>query len=110
MAGDAGHIVPPTGAKGLNLAFSDVFYLSRALRTHYQEKSNHYLDNYSEMALRRIWNAENLSWRLTKLLHVFPGEDPFDAKIRESDYNLLLTSEAAQHALAHEYVGLLFED
>ena len=110
LAGDAGHIVPPTGAKGLNLAFSDVFYLSRALRTHYQEQSDHYLDNYSEMALRRIWNAENLSWRLTKLLHVFPGEDPFDAKIRESDYNLLLTSEASQHALAHEYVGLPFED
>ena len=109
LAGDAGHIVPPTGAKGLNLAFSDVFYLSRALRAHYQEQSDHYLDRYSEMALRRIWAAENISWRLTKLLHVFPGEDPFDHKIRESDYDLLLTSEAAQCALAHEYIGLPFE-
>lgn len=110
LAGDAGHIVPPTGAKGLNLAFSDVHYLSRALRVHYQEKSDHYLDSYSEMALRRIWASENISWRLTKLLHVFPGEDPFEQKIRENDYDLLLTSEPAQHALAHEYIGLPFED
>lgn len=110
LAGDAGHIVPPTGAKGLNLAFSDVFYLSRALRTHYEEGSDHYLDCYSEMALRRIWSAENISWRLTKLLHVFPNEDPFDRKIRTNDYQLLLNSEPAQHALAHEYIGLPFED
>lgn len=102
--------MPPTGAKGLNLAFSDVFYLSRALRTHYEEGSDHYLDCYSEMALRRIWSAENISWRLTKLLHVFPNEDPFDRKIRTNDYQLLLTSEPAQHALAHEYIGLPFED
>ena len=110
LAGDAGHIVPPTGAKGLNLAFSDVFYLSRALRVHYQEHSDHYLDCYSDMALRRIWASENISWRLTKLLHVFPGEDPFEQKIRENDYDLLLKSEPAQHALAHEYIGLPFED
>ena len=110
LAGDAGHIVPPTGAKGLNLAFSDVFYLSRALRMHYLEGSDHYLDCYSDMALRRIWAAENISWRLTKLLHVFPGEDSFDQKIRENDYQLLLSSEPAQHALAHEYIGLPFEN
>ena len=110
LAGDAGHIVPPTGAKGLNLAFSDVYYLSRALRVHYRERSDHYLDTYSDMALRRIWASENISWRLTKLLHVFPGEDPFEQKIRENDYDLLLTSEPAQHALAHEYIGLPFED
>ncbi len=109
LAGDAGHIVPPTGAKGLNLAFSDVYYLSRALRVHYQEKSDHYLDTYSEMALRRIWSAENISWRLTKLLHTFPDEDPFDTKIRANDYDVLLSSEPAQHALAHEYIGLPFE-
>lgn len=109
LAGDAGHIVPPTGAKGLNLAFSDVYYLSRALHVHYNEQSDHYLDNYSDMALRRVWAAENISWRLTKLLHVFPGEDPFDQRIRENDYDLLLTSEPAQHALAHEYIGLPFE-
>ena len=80
LAGDASHIVPPTGAKGLNLAFSDVYYLSRALRSHYEENSNHYLDCYSDMALRRVWAAENISWRLTKLLHVFPGEDTFDQR------------------------------
>ncbi|MEM6620115.1 MAG: FAD-dependent monooxygenase [Pseudomonadota bacterium] len=110
LAGDARHIVPPTGAKGLNLAFSDVYYLSRALRVHYQEGSHHYLDSYSPMALRRIWAAENLSRRLTKLLHTCRDEDPFDTKIRETDYDLLLSSEPAQHALAHEYIGLPFED
>lgn len=110
LAGDAGHIVPPTGAKGLNLAFSDVFYLSRALCTHYLEGSDHYLDCYSEMALRRIWASENISWRLTKMLHIFPDDDPFDQRMRESDYDLLLGSEAAQKALAHEYLGLPFED
>lgn len=110
LAGDAAHIVPPTGAKGLNLAFSDVFYLSRALITHYDEGSDHYLDCYSEMALRRIWAAENISWKLTKLLHVFPEEDPFDQKIRQNDYDLLLASEEVQQALAYEYIGLPFED
>ena len=110
LAGDAGHIVPPTGAKGLNLAFSDVYYLSRAFRTHYLEKSDHYLERYSEMALRRIWASENISWRLTKLLHVFPNEDPFDQRIRENDYDVLLSSEPAQNSLAYEYVGLPFED
>jgi p-hydroxybenzoate 3-monooxygenase len=110
LAGDAGHIVPPTGAKGLNLAFSDVYCLSRALRVHYHEGSDHYLDRYSQTALRRIWASENISWRLTKMLHVFPDEDPFDQRIRESDYDLLLVSEAAQHALAYEYLGLPFGD
>ncbi len=110
LAGDAAHIVPPTGAKGLNLAFSDVYYLSRALERHYEASDDHYLDCYSEMALRRVWSAENLSWRLTKLLHVFPGEDPFDQKIRQNDYDVLLTSEPAQQALAYEYIGLPFED
>jgi p-hydroxybenzoate 3-monooxygenase len=110
LAGDSAHIVPPTGAKGLNLAFSDVFYLSRALITHYADSSDHYLDHYSEMALRRVWAAENISWRMTKLLHVFPGEDPFDQKIRQNDYDLLLASEDLQRAFAYEYIGLPFED
>lgn len=109
LAGDAAHIVPPTGAKGLNLAFSDVYYLSRALIEHYAGAGDRYLDSYSEMALRRVWGAENLSWRLTKLLHVFPGEDPFDQKIRQNDYDTLLHAEFAQQALAHEYIGLPFE-
>ena len=109
LAGDAGHIVPPTGAKGLNLAFGDVYYLSRALCVHYDEKSDHYLDRYSEMALKRIWAAENISWALTKLLHRFPNEDMFDARIRENTYDILLSSEAHQRALAYEYIGLPFE-
>lgn len=106
LAGDAGHIVPPTGAKGLNLAISDVYYLSRGLVASLKESNTDYLERYSETALMRIWAAENISWRLTKLLHVFPDEDPFDQKIRENDYDMLLSSEATQQALAHEYVGL----
>lgn len=108
LAGDAGHIVPPTGAKGLNLAFSDVYYLSRGLIEALSRNNESYLETYSATALKRIWSAENLSWRLTKLLHKFPNEDPFDQKIRENDYDLLLQSEAAQHALAYEYIGLPF--
>ncbi|MEM1237406.1 MAG: 4-hydroxybenzoate 3-monooxygenase [Pseudomonadota bacterium] len=106
LAGDAGHIVPPTGAKGLNLAFSDVYYLSRAMIEAFKAGNTAYLDTYSETALKRIWAAENISWRLTKLLHVFPDEDPFDTKLRENDYDILLSSEPAQQALAHEYIGL----
>ena len=109
LAGDASHIVPPTGAKGLNLAFSDVFYLSRALIHHYREASDHYLDCYSEMALRRVWAAEKISWWLTRLLHVFPGEDPFDSKLRQNDYDQLLRHEPVQQALAYEYVGVPYE-
>ena len=75
LAGDAAHIVPPTGAKGLNLAVSDVFYLHRALAAHYDARDDRYLDSYSDMALRRVWGAVRLSWQLTKLLHVFPDED-----------------------------------
>src|SRR5207249_11864832 len=74
LAGDASHIVPPTGAKGLNLAVSDVFYLSRALAQAYKTGDAHYLDCYSEMALRRVWGAARLSWWLTMLLHRFPDE------------------------------------
>jgi p-hydroxybenzoate 3-monooxygenase len=109
LAGDAGHIVPPTGAKGLNLAISDVYYLQRALVAHFKNGNDVHLDGYSDTVLRRIWSAENISWRLTKLLHVFPNEDPFDQKIRENDYDILLMSEAAQHALAYEYIGLPYE-
>jgi len=109
LAGDAAHIVPPTGAKGLNLAFSDVHYLQRALVAFFKDGQGALIERYSDTALRRVWSAENISWRLTKLLHVFPGEDAFAQKIRENDYDLLLMSEAAQHALAYEYIGLPFE-
>ncbi len=108
LAGDAAHIVPPTGAKGLNLAFSDVYYLSRALIEHYKSGSDSYLESYSQTALKRVWASASLSWRMTKLLHVFPGEDPFDSKIRQNTYDVLLMSEEAQALMAYEYIGLPF--
>jgi p-hydroxybenzoate 3-monooxygenase len=110
LAGDAAHIVPPTGAKGLNLAVSDVFYLQRALARHYKSNDDHYLDNYSAMALRRVWGAERLSWWLTQLLHVFSEDEDFDARVNQDEFDFLLRSEAAQEALAQQYVGLPFED
>ena len=82
LAGDAAHIVPPTGAKGLNLAVSDVFYLQRALAAHFAKGDDRYLESYSDMALRRVWAAERFSWWLTKLLHVFPDDDAFETRIK----------------------------
>lgn len=110
LAGDAAHIVPPTGAKGLNLAFSDVYYLSRGLIEHYGKNNDTYLNSYSDMALRRIWNAERLSWHLTCLLHKFPDDDPFDQRTREDELAYLSKSEIAMAALAEQYAGLPFED
>jgi p-hydroxybenzoate 3-monooxygenase len=109
LAGDAAHIVPPTGAKGLNLAISDVFYLSRGLIEHYRG-SDHYLDSYSEMALRRVWGAARFSWWLTTLLHTFPDQSEFDARARESELEYLSRSESAQRSLCEQYAGLPFED
>ena len=108
LAGDAAHIVPPTGAKGLNLAVSDVFYLSRGLIDHYRTGSDGYLDSYSDTALDRVWSAVRLSWWLTTLLHVFPEEEPFQKKIRLNDYAYLTRSEHAQATLAEQFVGLPF--
>jgi p-hydroxybenzoate 3-monooxygenase len=96
LAGDAAHIVPPTGAKGLNLAVSDVFYLQRALVEHYRRANDSYLESYSNAALRRVWGAERLSWWLTKLLHVFPDQDAFDTRLNQNEFDSLRTSEAAQ--------------
>jgi p-hydroxybenzoate 3-monooxygenase len=109
LAGDAAHIVPPTGAKGLNLAVSDVFYLSRALVEAYKSGKSRYLDCYSDMALRRVWGAARLSWWLTNLLHRFPDESPFDERTRESQFAYLASSEHAQASLAEQYAGLPFE-
>jgi p-hydroxybenzoate 3-monooxygenase len=109
LAGDSAHIVPPTGAKGLNLAVSDVFYLQRAFVSHYKNGRDLYLDSYSDMALRRVWTAERLSWWLTTLLHKFPDEDGFGQRIRQNDFDHLCSSESAQAALAEQYVGLPFE-
>ncbi len=110
LAGDAAHIVPPTGAKGLNLAVSDVFYLSRALTEVYRTGKTHYLDCYSAMALRRVWSSARVSWWLTMLLHRFPAETPFEEQIRLNQFDYLQASEHAQASLAEQYVGLPFED
>ena len=109
LAGDAAHIVPPTGAKGLNLAVSDVFYLSRALTETYRIGKTHYLDCYSDMALRRVWASARVSWWLTMLLHRFPAETPFEEQMRLNQFDYLRTSEHAQASLAEQYVGLPFE-
>tara|TARA_B100000315_G_scaffold252829_1_gene290402 strand:+ start:1210 stop:2382 length:1173 start_codon:yes stop_codon:yes gene_type:complete len=108
LAGDAAHIVPPTGAKGLNLAASDIYYASNALIDYYQDNSEAGLDNYSHNCLRRIWKAERFSWWMTTLLHRFPDESPFDRRIQAAELDYLRDSQAAQKALAENYVGLPF--
>jgi len=110
LTGDAAHIVPPTGAKGLNLAVSDVFYLARALTEAYRTGRTHYLDCYSAMALRRVWSSARVSWWLTMLLHRFPHETPFEEQMRLNQFDYLHASEHAQASLAEQYVGLPFED
>jgi p-hydroxybenzoate 3-monooxygenase len=105
LAGDAAHIVPPTGAKGLNLAASDVQYLSRALVEHYQDKSDAGLEHYSARALLRVWKAERFSWWMTTLLHRFPDSD-FEQKMQLAELDYLFRSEAAATAFAENYVGL----
>ena len=107
LAGDASHIVPPTGAKGLNLAASDVRYLSQALLEHYHEKSAAGLAHYSERALARVWKAERFSWWMTMLLHALPGS-AFDRKMQLAELDYLLGSRAAATAFAENYVGLPF--
>jgi len=106
LAGDAAHIVPPTGAKGLNLAISDVFYLSRALIEYYRNGRAHDLETYSETALRRVWGAARMSWWLTMLVHRFPGETPFEEQMRLNQFDYLCGSESAQASLAEQYAGL----
>ena len=106
LAGDAAHIVPPTGAKGLNLAASDVGYLWRALADHYADRSNAGIDTYSERCLRRVWKAERFSWWFTSLMHKFPDNGAFGQKIQEAELDYLVRSQAASTALAENYVGL----
>jgi p-hydroxybenzoate 3-monooxygenase len=105
LAGDAAHIVPPTGAKGLNLAVSDVLYLSEALQGFYRERSEASLDEYSPRSLKRIWRAERFSWWMTRKLHQFPG-DAFSARIQHTELEYLFESRAAQTSMAENYVGL----
>ena len=106
LAGDAAHIVPPTGAKGLNLAASDVHYLWQALAAYYDEKSAAELDGYSARALARVWQAERFSWWMTTLLHRFPEGSGFDQRIQGAELKYLVGSDAAQTSLAENYVGL----
>jgi p-hydroxybenzoate 3-monooxygenase len=106
LAGDAAHIVPPTGAKGLNLAASDVHYLSRALQEYYDEKSSAGIDAYSEKALARVWKAVRFSWWMTSILHKFPDEGDIGARIQLAELDYLVRSRAASTAMAENYVGL----
>jgi len=106
LAGDAAHIVPPTGAKGLNLAASDVKYLSDALIAHFQDDSPSALDEYSSRALARVWKAERFSWWMTSVLHRFPDQGGFGAKIQQAELAYLVSSPLAMGSLAENYVGL----
>ena len=109
LAGDAAHIVPPTGAKGLNLAVSDVTLLAEALAEHYAGGSDAGLAAYSQRALARVWKAERFSWALTRLTHRFPAEGPIERKLQLAELDYLATSQAAQTAFAENYVGLPLE-
>ncbi len=109
LAGDAAHIVPPTGAKGLNLAAADVGCLGRALVEHYAEKSDAGLDAYSQRCLRRIWRAERFSWWLTSLMHKFPDASGFGQRMQAAELDYLVHSTAASTAMAENYVGLPME-
>ncbi|CAM5761545.1 p-hydroxybenzoate hydroxylase [Bosea minatitlanensis] len=106
LAGDAAHIVPPTGAKGLNLAASDVRYLFDALREHYRDGSDAGIAAYSARALARVWKAERFSWWMTGLLHRFPGSSAFEDRMQQAELDYLVSSPAASAALAENYVGL----
>jgi len=106
LAGDAAHIVPPTGAKGLNLAASDVKYLSSGLVEHYNERSGTGLEHYSDRALRRVWKAERFSWWFTSLMHRFPENGEFGQKLQDAELEYLVNSTAASTVLAENYVGL----
>lgn len=108
LAGDAAHIVPPTGARGLNSAASDIYYLYHALLAHYQNNDNTGLDTYSEKALARVWKAQRFSWWMTTMLHTFPESNFYDQKLQQTDLEYLFSSEMAQGALAENYVGLPF--
>lgn len=108
LAGDAAHIVPPTGAKGLNLAASDVGCLAEALVEYYDEKSVAGIDHYSARVLQRVWKAERFSWWMTSILHTFPGTDAFARRIQRAEFDYLVGSDAAARSLAENYTGLPF--
>lgn len=108
LAGDAAHIVPPTGARGLNSAASDIYYLYHAMVAHYQNGDSTGLDKYSEKALARVWKAQRFSWWMTTMLHTFPESLAYDQKLQDTDLAYLFSSEKALGSLAENYVGLPF--
>src|SRR5262249_8750110 len=109
LAGDAAHIVPPTGAKGMNLAVADVRYLTEALADHYRSGRSALVDAYSARCLRRIWKAQRFSWWMTTMLHRNPGDSPFDRRRQIAELDYVTGSEAAMRSLAENYVGLPFD-
>jgi p-hydroxybenzoate 3-monooxygenase len=109
LAGDAAHIVPPTGAKGLNLAVADVRILARALQSFYSSGSSEKLQQYSATCLRRVWKVQRFSWWMTSMLHVFPNENPFDHHRQLAELDYVTSSRAAATTLAENYVGLPFD-
>jgi p-hydroxybenzoate 3-monooxygenase len=106
LAGDSAHIVPPTGAKGLNLAATDVMVLASGLAEYYTRNSTRLLDDYSEICLRRVWKTQRFSWWMTQTLHRFPGETEFDYRRQLADLDYITGSRAAMTSLAENYVGL----
>jgi len=106
LCGDAAHIVPPTGAKGLNTAASDVHYLYNGLRDYYENDSSEGIDTYSEKALARVWKAERFSWWFSSLMHTYPDQSEFDLKMQVAEIEFLRSNKAAQQAMAENYVGL----
>jgi p-hydroxybenzoate 3-monooxygenase len=105
LAGDAAHVVPPTGAKGLNLAASDIYYLHRAMRAFFADHDSAALPHYSKVALDRVWKTERFSWWLTNLTHRF-SDDRFEQKMKEAELAYVTTSEVGRQMVAENYVGL----
>ena len=108
LAGDAAHIFPPTGARGLNSAASDIYYLYHAMVDHYHKSDDAGLDGYSEKALARVWKAQRFSWWMTTMLHRFPANSPYEDKLQQTELQYLLSSNAAKKTMAENYVGLPF--
>ncbi len=108
LAGDAAHIVPPTGARGLNSAASDIYYLYHAMLSSYRDGDDSGLENYSSKALARVWKAQRFSWWMTMLLHTFPNDIPYDQRLQQTDLEYLFSSDKALGSLAENYVGLPF--
>jgi p-hydroxybenzoate 3-monooxygenase len=110
IAGDAAHIVPPTGAKGMNLAIADIYVLARALTAFYKKNDKSKLDRYGETCLKRVWRAQHFSWWMTSMLHIMPDGNAFDHRRQLAELYAICTSRAGQTLLAENYVGLPFED